>query len=242
MLHAILELDRSLVYIYFPPSLLPIPIHPRPSFPTPAISLHLLFPSFSHFVNQLSRSSAEGTTRREEKQDVDSLVGAAFTVSFLSTLFSLSSLTFFFSSLFFFSFLSSFLSFFVPLARSRCASPSRYSTHHFYCHLELPTYFSGCCFNLLGSLNSLPPSENSIVSVGLIHRSSLFDPVPLPPSPEFDRFPIRVGGNPVSGQPVPFEESSNPSVRLYRSIGGRSRVSLYLGFRRSRKKKEERDK
>lgn len=231
MLHAILELDRSLVYIYFPPSLLPIPIHPRPSFPTPAISLHLLFPSFSHFVNQLSRSSAEGTTRREEKQDVDSGLHLRYRS------FPPSSLTFFFSSLLFFSFLSSFLSFFVPLARSRCASPSRYSTHHFYCHLELPTYFSGCCFNLLGSLNSLPPSENSIVSVGLIHRSSLFDPVPLPPSPEFDRFPIRVGGNPVSGQPVPFEESSNPSVRLYRSIGGRSRVSLYFS---SIEKKERR--
>lgn len=119
MLHAILELDRSLVYIYFPPSLLPIPIHPRPSFPTPAISLHLLFPSFSHFVNQLSRSSAEGTTRREEKQDVDSLVGAAFTVSFLSTLFSLSSLTFSFSFLLF-----SFSHFFLPFFLSSCLSPA----------------------------------------------------------------------------------------------------------------------
>lgn len=144
MLHAILELDRSLVYIYFPPSLLPIPIHPRPSFPTPAISLHLLFPSFSHFVNQLSRSSAEGTTRREEKQDVDSLVGAAFTVSFLSTLFSLSSLTFFFSSLFFFSFLSSFLSFFSlsPAAAARVRVDTR------------PTIFIATWSYLLTSLDA----------------------------------------------------------------------------------------
>lgn len=144
MLHAILELDRSLVYIYFPPSLLPIPIHPRPSFPTPAISLHLLFPSFSHFVNQLSRSSAEGTTRREEKQDVDSLVGAAFTVSFLSTLFSLSSLTFFFSSLLFFSFLSSFLSLFSlsPAAAARVRVDTR------------PTIFIATWSYLLTSLDA----------------------------------------------------------------------------------------
>lgn len=115
MLHAILELDRSLVYIYFPPSLLPIPIHPRPSFPTPAISLHLFFPSFSHFVNQLSRSSAEGTTRREEKQDVDSGLHLRYRSFPPSSLF----LPLLFSFLLF-----SFSRFFLPFFLSSCLSPA----------------------------------------------------------------------------------------------------------------------
>lgn len=115
MLHAILELDRSLVYIYFPPSLLPIPIHPRPSFPTPAISLHLLFPSFSHFVNQLSRSSAEGTTRREEKQDVDSGLHLRYRSFPPFSLF----LPLLFSFLLF-----SFSRFFLPFFLSSCLSPA----------------------------------------------------------------------------------------------------------------------
>lgn len=159
--------------------------------------------------------------------------GAAFTVSsFLSTLIFLS----FFPYLLFFSFLFiSFLSFFLSSCLSLGSRSLRESAESildpppFLLPLgELPTYFSGCCFNLLGSLNPTPPPPpplppslgklvQSIVSVGLIHRSS---PSLLPRIRSF-----RVGGNPqgVSGRPVPIQDRSSVSITVFVSYACRSR-------------------
>lgn len=186
MLHAILELDRSLVYIYFPPSLLPIPIHPRPSFPTPAISLHLLFPSFSHFVNQLSRSSAEGTTRREEKQDVDSGLHLRYRSFPPSSLF-LPLLFFFFSSLFLVSF---FLSFFLRASRPQ---PLRESESILDPPFLLPlgaTYLLLWMLLQFTRIFEFPPSFGKLDRIGRINSSILpLRPSPPPSFPRIRSFP-----------------------------------------------------
>lgn len=78
-----------------------------------------------------------------------------------------------------------------------------------------------------------PPSGNSSNrSVGLIHRSS---PSSSASSPEFDRFPIRVGGNPRAYLRA---IRSNPGSHPYRSQPHACSLYACRSRRKEKKRKE----